>query len=580
MYHLILSSALPQPKTTYTVYSIKEKVRKREMMSSGCITLHNDLRFQPSDEDLVSDYLEKKNQRKDLEIKAIISVTKMLEHEPRDLPALVPRVKFLIREWQFTMADSPDMERYFYSPRVFKHSKSKSTRSNRKTGEGYWKKQGEDRRITRAGSDEQIGGKRILTFYLQEKQKTDFVIHEYYQTKPNSDEQIGDFVLCRFKNKSGKSDHDQQDDPLCDGGEPNSGSCSMVSNVEDQGSKELGTVLPIPNGHNDEAEHGGGSCSMAFDVENQASKQLENDLPIPNGNDNEAEHGSSCLITPGFENEAAAFDMLTEEEINQTFKELIDAVWPEYDGNEQEVSGSQTDPCYIDKNDLSISVKGQPADSCNSSDSDMVEELLGEPGHLALHLHPPPPPNMFVKPLDEPRNLALPLHPPPSPQLQSPIYTKLGTTNVQNDESRKRKYSFGDNDPFLTKKNHIDEVDSNSSSNSENQAADAIPEGYSQPGENLESDSFQSQELPSINREPGDFPRDNNLIEWGKFPSITEGFDSSLEFSDTFIDCYPCDGNTEAISVSVNDYSTLAIGETPNVASQPLFIGEYQWRPQ
>ncbi|XP_061998231.1 NAC domain-containing protein 3-like isoform X2 [Rosa rugosa] len=432
------------------------------------------------------------------------------------------------------------MEWHFFSRRVFKHSKSegkgkgksKGTQINRATKEGSWKKQGDDKRITRPYSDKQIGGKRILTFYLPKKQRTDWVIHEYYLTKPNSDEQIGDFVLCRLKHKSGKSDDDQQDDPLCDGGEPNSGSCSMVSNVEDQGSKELGTVLPIPNGNNDEAEHGGGSCSMAFDVENQASKHLENDLLIPNGNDNEAEHGSSCPITSGFDNEAAADGMLTEAEEYLAFKKL-----EEFYGNEQDVRGSQTDPCCIDKNDLSISVKGQPADSCNSSDSDMVEELLDEPGHLAL-----------------------PLHPPSLPQLQSPIYTKLVTTNAHNDESRKRKYPFGDNDPFLTKKNHID-VDSNSSSNSENQAADAIPEGYSQPGENLGFDSFQSQKLPSINREQGDFPHDNNLIEWDKLPSITEGFDSSLEFSDTFIDCYLCDRNTEVISVSVNDYSTSAIGE-------------------
>ncbi|XP_024176424.2 NAC domain-containing protein 14-like isoform X1 [Rosa chinensis] len=545
------------------------------MISSGRITLPKGFRFQPSDEELLSHYLEKKNyQSKDPQIEAIIPEINVCDHEPRDLPALVfKRAEFLDKEW-FTMADSPDMERYFFSPLVFKNStskskskgkgKGKSTQINRATKEGSWKKQGGDKRITRPYSDKQIGGKRILTFYLRDKQRTDWVIHEYYLTKANSDEQVGDFVLCRLKNKSGKSDHDQQDDPLCDGGEPNSGSCSMVSNVEHQGSKELGTVLPISNINDDEAERGGGSCSMAFNVENQPSKQLENVLPIPNRSDGDTEHGGgSCHIASGFENEAAEFGLLTEEEINQTFKELIDAV-REYDGNEQEVRGSQTDFCYIDQNDHWISVEDQPADSCISSDSIVVEKPLDEPGNLALHrhplpppnmvekpldeprnlalpLHPPPPPNMFEKPLDEPGNLGLPLHPPPSPQLQSPIYTKLGTTNVQNDESRKRKYSFGDNDSFLTKKNHIDEVDSNSSSNSENQAADAIPEGYSQPGENLESESFQSQELPSINRVPGDFPHDNNLIEWGKFSPITEGFDSSLEFSDTFIDCYPCD---------------------------------------
>ncbi|XP_061995640.1 NAC domain-containing protein 83-like [Rosa rugosa] len=322
------------------------------MMSNGRITLPKGFRFQPSDEELLSHYLEKKNQRKDPQIEAIIPEIDVCKHEPRDLPALVfTRAEFLQREW-FTMADSPDMQWYFFSPRVFKHSKCKSTRSNRTTEEGSWKKQGRDRRITRTRSDKQIGGKRILTFYqtgVQKKQKTDWVIHEYYLTKADSDEQIGDFVLCRLKKKLDKSDHDEQDGPFCSGGEPSSG-----------------------------------SCSMAFNVENQASKQLGNVL--------------------------------------------------------------------------SISVEGQ-TDSCNSSDSDMVEELLDEPGNLDSLFNQPPP-----------------------PQLQSPI--KLGnvshTTNVHIDECRKRKYQFRDNDPSPTKKNHIstidvDELVSNTTSNSENHAADAIP---------------------------------------------------------------------------------------------------------
>ncbi|XP_061997509.1 protein NTM1-like 9 isoform X2 [Rosa rugosa] len=181
------------------------------MMSSGRITLPKGFRFRPSDEELLSHYLEKKNQRKDPEMEAIIPEINVCEHEPRDLPALVfTRAVFLDKEW-FTMADSPDMEWYFFSPRVFKHSKRKSTRSNRTTEEGYWKKQGKDRRITQARSDKQIGGKRILTFYqtgVQKKQKTDWVIHEYYLTKADSNEQIGDFVLCRLKKKADKSDSD------------------------------------------------------------------------------------------------------------------------------------------------------------------------------------------------------------------------------------------------------------------------------------------------------------------------------------------------------------------------------------
>ncbi|KAL6126402.1 hypothetical protein ACLB2K_074451 [Fragaria x ananassa] len=402
-------------------------------MSYGGFTLPKGFRFQPSDEEMLSHYLLKKNQREDPEITAIIPEIDVTKHEPRDLPALVfARAENLNKEW---FADSPDMERYFFSPRVFKHSnsKSQSTMIDRTTGEDSWKKQGKDRRITGACSDKQIGGKRILTFYLENKQKTDWVIHEYYLTKADSDEQIGDFVLCRLKDnrwkkKSGKPDHDRQDAP------------------EDQAF----------NSNDDEAkaEHGGSSHSMASNVESPASKQLEDVLPIPYGNDDDDEHGgSSCDIVPG---------MLTEAEEYQGFNALQDAVF-----------------------------EGQP-------DSEMVEELL----HKAV-------------------DLTLP-HPPPSTQLQSPIYTKSGTNNFLNDEYHKRKYPFGDSDPFPTKKNHTDEVDSNTSSNSENQPADPIPKGCSQPGGNLESDLFRSQKPPSIIREPRDLPHDNDFIEWDDLPSITE----------------------------------------------------------
>ena len=207
------------------------------------------------------------------------------------------RAEFLDREW-FTMSDSPDMEWYFFSPRVFKHINSKSTMINRTAKGGSWKKQGNDRRITGC-SGEKIGGRRIFTFYLPKKQKTDWVIHEYYLTKADSDEQIGDFVLCRLKDnrlkkkKSGKPDHDRQDAP---------GDQAFNSNDDEA-----------------KAEHGGGSCSMALNVESPASKQLENVLPIRYGNDDDADHGGgSCHIVPG---------MLTEAEEYQGFNALQDAVF-------------------------------------------------------------------------------------------------------------------------------------------------------------------------------------------------------------------------------------------------------------
>ena len=271
------------------------------------------------------------------------------------------------------MADSPDMGCYFFSPRVYKHSnsksKSKSTQIRRTTKEGYWKKQGTDRRITGACSDKQIGGKRILTFYFSKEQKTDCVIHEYYLTDTDG-KQIGDFVLCHLKdnslkNKSGKSDPDQQNAAVCGGGEPtqpSSTSCRMVSNFEDQASKGLRNVLPLTNDNDVEAEHDGSSCSTALHVENPAS--------VPNGHVDDAEQGGGiCHIASGFENGEAEYSMLTEAELYQAFEALRDFLGVS-DGNEQELRGSQTDPCYKDNNHA----EGQP-DSLISLDSEMVEEV-------------------------------------------------------------------------------------------------------------------------------------------------------------------------------------------------------------
>ncbi|XP_050387902.1 uncharacterized protein LOC126804166 [Argentina anserina] len=483
------------------------------------------LRFQPSEEEMLSHYLENKNQRKDSQFTAnIIPEINVLKHEPHDIPALVfAMAGFLEREW-FTMADSPGMAWHFFSPRVFKHSKSKSKKQstliNRTTGEGNWKKQGNDYRITGANSNKQIGGKRILTFYHSEKGKTDWVIHEYYLTDADSGQQIGDYVLCRLQNNqlknnrskkiSSKSNHDQH----TPGGKPSSGNCSMAPGVDDQASKEMRNVLPTPHGDADESEHDGCSCNMAINFKNQASKRLEDILPISNGiHDDTEDGGNSCHIASGFKYGGTEYGKLTEAEEYQAFVVLTDAVC-ESDGNEKELKGLQTDSCHIDKNDLSASLEGQ-SDSYNSPDSEMVEGLLHEPENLVL------------------------LHLPLSPQLQSPMYTKPGNSLFLDEECRKRKYPFGDSDPSLTKKNHIDEI------GSEHDGSDGISEGYSQ-GEHLGSVPFQSQNRLSINREPRDFPHDNNFIEWDDLEPLFEGFDSSLaKFSDTIIDGGISDKNIE-----------------------------------
>ncbi|KAK9910060.1 hypothetical protein M0R45_034035 [Rubus argutus] len=452
-------------------------------------TIPKGVRFKPSDEELLSDYLEKKNQGKDSQI-TIIPEIHVLKHNPEELPALVFEMgKFGEREW-FTMADNPrDMRWHFFSPRDY--MSRNSTRSKRKTQQGYWSITSADRRIMSEGSQAEIGRKRIMTFYLHGKPKaqyrTNWILHEFYLTEAHSDppKQKGNFVLYRLKYKSGqkkdKSDHD-----------PDSGSCSMASNVENQGDFALCHLRNksdefdhAPICDQAQAEPASGSCSMASNVENQAAANAEDKL---------------------------------------AFTELLDAL------QIPNVNGCLTGSSYC--------VKGQ-SDSYNSFHSFTIEELFDD---------------------HEPVNLGNVSH----------------GTIVHDDECRKRNYPFENNDPSLTKKNNIstkdyDEQVNNTSSNSENQAAQWIPEGHStQPGANLELgiDSFQPQGYDSapssIYGGPGDFSDYNYLIGLDELLSSLEDTDSSpAKSSDSIIDGgsgVSSDRNTEVVHGSVKVYSALAIG--------------------
>lgn len=56
------------------------------MMNSSRITIPKGFRFHPSDEELLSHYLEKKNRGMDSEISGIIPEIDVCKHDPRDLP--------------------------------------------------------------------------------------------------------------------------------------------------------------------------------------------------------------------------------------------------------------------------------------------------------------------------------------------------------------------------------------------------------------------------------------------------------------------------------------------------------------
>ena len=76
---------------------------------------------------------------------------------------------------------SDDPEWFFFSPKDFKYSNS--TRSNRATESGYWKVTGKDRMIKAKGTNNVIGIKKSVVFYLgrvSKGVKTEWVIHEYH----------------------------------------------------------------------------------------------------------------------------------------------------------------------------------------------------------------------------------------------------------------------------------------------------------------------------------------------------------------------------------------------------------------
>lgn len=144
-------------------------------------------RFHPTDEELVSHYLRLKMEGKDSQVYVIPEVN-VCKCEPWDLPGL-------------SVIKSDDPEWFFFSPKDFKYSNS--TRSNRATESGYWKVTGKDRMIKAKGTNNVIGIKKSVVFYLgrvSKGVKTEWVIHEYHPAVTLPHQRA--FVLCRLKKKT------------------------------------------------------------------------------------------------------------------------------------------------------------------------------------------------------------------------------------------------------------------------------------------------------------------------------------------------------------------------------------------
>ncbi|KAL6277055.1 hypothetical protein ACE6H2_020656 [Prunus campanulata] len=141
------------------------------------------IRFSPTEEELLSFYLEKKIAGEDSEFSNFIGEINACEHEPRDLPE------------------------YFFSKPNYMNTNS--NRCFRTTGEGYYKSTGQVREVKAELSQAVIGNKRILPFLEGRAPKgkiTKYVMHEFSlpktkqaQLDPN---QQREFVLNHLTTKS------------------------------------------------------------------------------------------------------------------------------------------------------------------------------------------------------------------------------------------------------------------------------------------------------------------------------------------------------------------------------------------
>ncbi|KAI3981097.1 hypothetical protein MKX01_032237 [Papaver californicum] len=167
---------------------------KDSSTSTATSSLAPGFRFHPTDEELVSYYLKRKNLGKPFRFYAISEID-IYKFEPWDLPGQ-SRLKSRDRQW------------YFFSALDKKYETG--WRRNRATDQGYWKTTGKDRAVCRSNRSA-ASMKKTLVYHFGRAprgERTNWVMHEYRL----ADEQLGrnglqvgkqSFVLCRIFQKSG-----------------------------------------------------------------------------------------------------------------------------------------------------------------------------------------------------------------------------------------------------------------------------------------------------------------------------------------------------------------------------------------
>ncbi|KAK4362730.1 hypothetical protein RND71_017971 [Anisodus tanguticus] len=178
---------------------------KFNFVKDGAIKLPPGFRFQPTDEEIVFQYLIRKTFSCPLPA-SIIPEINICKHDPRDLPGDI------------------EQDRYFFSNKEAKYRNG--NRANRATIGGYWKPTGLDKQITCSKRKPILGMKKTLVFYkgksTSHASRTDWIMHEYQLVLPKNSPsnfhghfknstrsslvQIGNWVLCHIflKKRNGK----------------------------------------------------------------------------------------------------------------------------------------------------------------------------------------------------------------------------------------------------------------------------------------------------------------------------------------------------------------------------------------
>ncbi|GMJ00736.1 hypothetical protein HRI_003742800 [Hibiscus trionum] len=149
-------------------------------------TLPPGFRFYPSDEELVCHYLFKKIADEEV-LKGTLVEIDLHTCEPWQLPEVA---KLNADEW------------YFFSFRDRKYATG--FRTNRATTSGYWKATGKDRTVIDPRTQEVVGMRKTLVFYMNRAPngiKTGWIMHEFRLETPHMPPKE-DWVLCRVIHKS------------------------------------------------------------------------------------------------------------------------------------------------------------------------------------------------------------------------------------------------------------------------------------------------------------------------------------------------------------------------------------------